>query len=148
MVSKKPRKQRKRLYNAPLHIRMKRLSSPLHPELRAKYGRRTVVVRKGDLVKVVRGGSTGHVGKVVRVDSRGGRLTIEKLTLVKADGKQVEKWVNASNVMVVKLDLSDRWRRERLGKAAQAEYVDEEEDVPARSVADEGPRDGSEEEVE
>ncbi|HID73555.1 MAG TPA: 50S ribosomal protein L24, partial [Thermoplasmata archaeon] len=104
MVSKKPRKQRKRLYNAPLHIRMKRLSSPLHPELRAKYGRRTVVVRKGDLVKVMRGGSTGHVGKVVRVDSRGGRLTIEKLTLVKADGKQVEKWVNASNVMVVKLD--------------------------------------------
>ena len=125
MVSKKPKKQRRDIRDAPVHVRQSRMGSPLHPELREKYGRRTAVVRKGDLVKVMRGGSSGHVGKVVKIDTRRHRITVEKMTLTKADGKQVEKWVDPSNVMIVKPDLSDRWRRRKLGKAAETDFEKE-----------------------
>jgi len=128
MVSKKAGKQRKDLYNAPTHVKRKRIASPLHPELRAKYNTKTAVVRSGDLVKVMRGGDTGHVGKVLAVSTRKGKISVDKLTAKKADGKEVERWIDASNVMIVKLDLSDKWRRRGFGKAAEAEYEEEEEE--------------------
>jgi len=127
MVSKKAGKQRKDLYNAPTHIKRKRIAAPLHPELRAKYNVKTAVVRSGDLVKVMRGGDTGHVGKVLDVSTRKGKISVDKLTAKKADGKEVERWIDASNVMIVKLDLSDKWRRRSFGKVAETEYEEEEE---------------------
>jgi large subunit ribosomal protein L24 len=128
MVSKKSRKQRKDLYNAPTHIRRRRIASTLHPELRVKYNRRTAVVRTGDPVKVMRGGNVGHVGKVLSVSTRKGKISVEKLTAKKADGKETERWIDASNVMIVKLDLSDKWRRKGFGKAAEVEYQEDEEE--------------------
>jgi len=40
--SKQPKKQRKFLYNAPLHLRQKIMSATLSNELRQKYGFRTL----------------------------------------------------------------------------------------------------------
>jgi len=148
MVSSKPRKQRKDLYNATIRVRQSRMGAHLHPELRAKYGVRTVVVRKGDLVKVMRGGSAGHVGKVVKIDTNHHRITVEKMTLTKADGKQVAKWVDPSNVMVVKLDLSDKWRRRRLGKVADADFETSSEAAEGEAEGEDEDEAEEEEDVE
>lgn len=119
MRSSKPRKQRRFRFNAPLHRRRKMIASPLHPELRAKYGRRTLVIRKGDTVKVLVGDFKGHVGKVVTVHTRKGKIAVDKVTLTKADGKEVPRLIDPSNVMIVKLDMSDKWRKRCLDRKAK-----------------------------
>ena len=48
--SKQVRKQRKYRYNAPLHRKRRFLSAPLSKELRKDYGKRSLVVKKGDEV--------------------------------------------------------------------------------------------------
>ncbi|MBC7119559.1 MAG: 50S ribosomal protein L24, partial [Methanobacteriaceae archaeon] len=62
--SKQPRKQRKFLHNAPLHIRHKIMSANLSKELREEYNRRSLPVRKGDKVEIMRGDFKGHQGKI------------------------------------------------------------------------------------
>ena len=53
--SKRPGKQRKYRKNSELHLKKKFLSANLSKELRKKYGKRSMVVRKGDVVKICRG---------------------------------------------------------------------------------------------
>ena len=87
----KPTKQRKAHFNAPLHEKRKRISARLQldkPDSRFD-GVRTVTVRVGDTVRVMRGdlsnGRQRHFGKrgndpftgpFIRIDSEKGRLYI------------------------------------------------------------------------
>lgn len=56
-VSSSRRKQRKRHFSAPSHIRRKLMSAPLSKELRQKYNVRTMPIRKDDEVVVSRSAS-------------------------------------------------------------------------------------------
>ena len=67
-MSKQPRKQRKALYNAPAHARGKHLSASLSKDLREQVGKRSLPVRSGDKVRVLRGDFAGHEGEVLTVD--------------------------------------------------------------------------------
>ncbi len=108
--SKKPKKQRKFLYNAPLHLRHKMVSAHLSRELREKYGFRSIPLRKGDKVRVVRGDYRGKEGKVAEVDLKSYRVHIEGVTHKKVDGTEVYYPVHPSNLVVVDLDTSDDMR--------------------------------------
>jgi len=112
--SKKPGKQRKWKVKAPLHKRKKMMSSHLNPELKKKYERRAVPVRKGDVVKVMTGSSNGASGEVVRVDRKKYKIYVEGVTGKKADGTDVEKSIDPSNVMITELFIEDKERREML----------------------------------
>lgn len=120
----KPGKQRKALYEMPLHLRRKLLSAPLSDELVEKYGVKTLPVRKGDTVRVMRGEFAGHEGKVVRVDLKRIRIFVEGVQRKKADGTPVWVPIHPSKVMIIKLDLSDNWRmrviERRAGKKVSA----------------------------
>merc|ERR1739848_96929 len=66
-VSSSARKQRKRHFTAPSHIRRKLMTAPLSKDLKQKYGVRNIPIRKDDEVQVVRGHYKGQqVGKVVQ----------------------------------------------------------------------------------
>ena len=52
-ASKQPRKQRKYLANAPLHLKKKFVSANLSKELRKKHEKRSLPLRKGDTVKAI-----------------------------------------------------------------------------------------------
>ncbi len=108
---KDPRKQRKRLYNAPGHLRHKLMAAPLAPELVSSKGVRSLPVRKGDTVRVVRGDHTGFEGKVNRVDLKKYRIFIEGLTREKVDGTNIFVSVHPSKVMIRNLKLDDKWRK-------------------------------------
>jgi len=114
MKSIKSRKQRKELFNAPLHKRRKWISSHLEENLILKYDKRAVPVIKGDTVRVMRGSFKGHEEKVVHVNIRKRRVEIEGMTLTKADNKKIAKPIHASNLMITKLNLTDKWRRNKL----------------------------------
>lgn len=125
-VSSKPSKQRKFLWNAPLHKRHKLVSAPLSLELRVKYGRRSFPVREGDVVRVLRGDYAGMEGKVRKVDLKNYRITVEGITREKADGTTVFIPIHPSKVEIKKLNLDDKWRAERLKQKAVEEVAVEE----------------------
>ncbi len=117
--SAKPSKQRKTLFNAPLHLRHKLFNAPLSPELREKYGVKRLPVRKGDTVRIMRGDWKGHEGKVVRVDLKRVRIYVEGVQRKKADQTPVYYPIHPSKVMIVKLDLSDKWRKKIIERRAK-----------------------------
>ncbi len=114
MVSKKPRKQRARRFKAPRHILVKYMSAHLSPELRAKYGRRSLGVRVGDTVKVLKGSFKGVEGKVKRVDVKRQMIYIENVSRKRVDGSTVDVPIRVPNVMITQLNLDDKYRREKL----------------------------------
>ena len=126
-TSRQPRKQRLMRENSPLHRRRRMVSAHLSEELWAKYYKRSIPLRKGDTVKIMRGEYKGKVTKVVKVDYRKVKVSLDGVVSTKADGKQKEKWVDPSNVMLVKLDLSDDRRKQKLEEHARTRAVEEED---------------------
>jgi len=121
MISTKARKQRKAFFNAPLHQRRKQLSSHLEENLLLKYDKRRIPIVKGDTVKIMRGAFKGHENKVTKVHLKKHTVEIEGVTLTKADGKQIAKPVHPSNLLITKLNLTDKWRRQRLEEGLSSE---------------------------
>jgi len=113
-TSKKPGKQRKWRFNAPLHRRRKMVTSPLSKELRQKYKRRTLPVRKGDKVRLMRGDFKGNTGEVTRVSLKAYKIYMDGITIKKADGTDVERAIDPSNVMITDLFMDDKERRDVL----------------------------------
>ena len=87
-VSSQRRKSRKAHFSAPSNIRRKIMSSHLSKELRTKYDVRSIPVRKGDNVKIMRGTLKGREGKVIAVYRKKWCLHIEKVVRDKTNGKQ------------------------------------------------------------
>jgi len=106
-MSKQPRKQRKALYKAPLHLRRKIMSVNLSKDLRKDYGRRSLPIKVGDKVKVVRGDYKHSEGKVESIDSRKYKVTIEGVTLTKSDATTVYLPIHPSNLVIIEADLKD-----------------------------------------
>merc|ERR1712076_102686 len=99
-------KQRKRQFTAPSHIRRKLMSSPLSKDLRAKYGVRTMPIRKDDEVQVLRGHYKGQqVGKVVQCYRKKFVVYIERIQREKANGATVYVGIHPSKVSIVKLKM-------------------------------------------
>ena len=119
--STKARKQRKALFKAPAHVRRKNVSSHLSESLRKEYGKRSAHVIRGDTVMIIRGDEDliGTEGKVAEINTRTGRLTIEGITIPKADGTEVSRPIHASNVIITRLDVSDSWRKEVLTRTEE-----------------------------
>ena len=109
--SSKPSKQRYAYFNAPLHKRHAFFNARLSDELAKELGIKRLPVRKGDVVRIMRGDWAGHEGKVVRVDYERVRIYVEGVTLKRADGTPVYYPIHPSKVMIVKLDLSDKLRK-------------------------------------
>src|ERR671931_2412924 len=82
----------------PKHIRDTSICSTLTDDLREQYGRRSARVIKGDTVRVMRGEYTGIEGKVQKVDTRRGTLSIEGVQREKIKGGNVKVQIHASNV--------------------------------------------------
>ena len=127
--SSKPGKQRKEQANASLHIKRKRIRARLQldkPDARLA-SVRSVTIRVGDTVRVVRGDHSHGgkrvggkrkadplTGKVIKVDSDKGRLFVEGAKATKSDNKEEATPIHSSNVVVVKIDETDKLRMQNL----------------------------------
>jgi large subunit ribosomal protein L24 len=112
-MTKQPRKQRTRTRDAPLHERHKQVRATLSDDLREEYGRRNARVNAGDTVEVLRGDFAGEDGEVIEVDLKAGVVHVEDVTVEKADGEEVPRPLDASNVRITELAFhEDDDRRE------------------------------------
>jgi large subunit ribosomal protein L24 len=123
LASPKPKVQRKAFYNAPLHLRHKLVSAHLSRDLRDKLGIRSLPVVVGDRVMIMKGDHKGKTGKVVEVDLKGLWVKVEGITRKKADGTEVLAKFRPWNLLILDLNLKDKWRRriiERRGGRVEA----------------------------
>nr|AJS12639.1 50S ribosomal protein L24P [uncultured archaeon] len=108
--STKPRKQRKFRANAPLHKKHKFLSANLSKSLRQKYGKRSLPLRKGDDVLIMRGSSKKKKAKVVSVNLKKSLVTLEGMQRTKKDGTKVAIFFHPSSLQIQELELKDSKR--------------------------------------
>jgi large subunit ribosomal protein L24 len=106
-MTKQPRKQRTRTRDAPLHERHDQVRATLSDDLREEYGRRNARVNAGDTVDVLRGDFAGESGEVIEVDLKEAAVYVEDVTVEKADGEEVPRPLDASNVRITDLAFHD-----------------------------------------
>jgi large subunit ribosomal protein L24 len=111
-ASKQPRKQKKYSANAPLHLKRKFASVNLSKELRKKYGKRNLPVRKGDKVKVMVGKFKKNEGKVTKVMLKISKVIVDGVQMKKKDGSKIDIKMEPSNLMIIELNLEDKKRLE------------------------------------
>ena len=118
----KPSKTRlQQIYAAPAHRRSRNVGANLSPDLRTQYGIRSIRVKEGDSVKVMRGEYKGIEGKINKVHAKEGRLAIEGIQREKVRGGNIAVLIHASKVMVVALNLEDKWRQAMLERKRKGE---------------------------
>jgi len=120
--SKQPRKQVKFRANAPNHIKRTFMGATLDKKLREKFGMRSIEVKKGDEVKIMRGKFRGKQGKVGNVDVKHTRIEVDGVQRSKAGGEKLVTWFHPSNVKIIILDEKDN---RRFKKAKKVEKIEE-----------------------
>ena len=133
MSSKQPRKQRLARYTAPYHRRHREMAAPIDRGLRERQMSRgfmyprSMSVRKGDRVMIVRGeGKSKSATRIAKVDRKARKIYVEGFTYFKSDGTELQRPIDASNVVIINPDWSDMRRRKLLTRVNESvEWTDE-----------------------
>ncbi len=108
------RKQRAYVRNAPLHVRGDFVAAHLQKDMRQRYGCRSLRLRPGDKVKVVRGAFRNKTGKVDRINVKEQKVYITGIEFTKRDGSKAMCPIHPSKIIIQEVDTSDK---KRLGGA-------------------------------
>ena len=95
-------------------------------ELRQKYKKRNISIRKGDVVKIMVGQFKGKTGKIDLVTMKKTKVSIEGLTRTKKDGTKVNVWFHPSSLQITTLNLDDKKRIAALNKGKKTESSSKE----------------------
>lgn len=95
------------------------ICSNLSNNLKKEYNTRSLRIVKGDSVKIMRGEYKGVEGKVEKLNTLKGRLSIEGVQREKIKGGQVKVQIHASNVRITSLHLDDKYRKNKIGNQEQ-----------------------------
>ena len=117
-VSSSRRKQRLRHFSAPSSVRRKLMGCRLSKELREKHGVRTVPIRKGDEIKILKGKGKNKTGKVVQVYRKRWCIYVDKVQREKQNGQSVFLPLKPSYCVIEKIHLNKDRKEllERRGK--------------------------------
>ena len=109
-MSKKPSKERKALYEMPMHSASKQVAAHLDEKLQKEFCSRSLTVRKGDTVKIMRGAFKKREGKITLVDRKSRKIYVEKVTTKKSSGEERQVPIDASKVLLIEIERSDKKR--------------------------------------
>jgi large subunit ribosomal protein L24 len=110
-------KQRKYARNAPAHIRTKLIKGHLSKELKTKHKKRSLRIKQGDTVKIMRGSFKGKTGKVDRVDTKKSKVFVNGIERVKKDGSKTLYPITPSNILITVINLNDKKRIKKNDKS-------------------------------
>lgn len=117
-VSSSRRKQRLRHFSAPSSLRRKIMAARLSKELKEKYSVRSLPIRKGDEVKILKGKGKNKTGKVVQVYRKKWCIHVDKVNREKQNGQSVFLPIKPSYCVIEKLHLN-KDRKELLERRAK-----------------------------
>lgn len=113
-ISHKPTKQRNLMLKAANHEVHRFFTVPLSVGLQEEWGIQRLPLRRKDSVKVVKGEFKGIEGKVLDVDKRNRRITIEECTFEKKNGQTGYIPISVTKVVLTKFadkkGKIDAWR--------------------------------------
>ncbi|HLC50037.1 MAG TPA: 50S ribosomal protein L24 [Candidatus Nanoarchaeia archaeon] len=112
--SSKIRKQRKYRAKAPLHVKQKLTHAHLSKDLKLKYKKRSIAIRKGDKVKIMIGSFRKTEGKVDLVRLKDQKVFVAGIEITKRDGSKKQIALNPSNLMITELNMDDKQRQKIL----------------------------------
>jgi large subunit ribosomal protein L24 len=121
MGSKQKRKKVKYKANAPLHTKHKFLSANLTKDLRKKYKRRSFPLRKGDNIKIMGGKFKGKKGKILEIDLKNSRISVDGVQRTKKDGTKTMVFLDPSKVQITELFLDDKERTKKIEEKIKAQ---------------------------
>ena len=98
------------------HKVRKHCSSMLSKQLSEEYKTRSMGVISGDTVSIMRGAHKGIEGKVTKVNYKKNFLHIEGVTMEKANGDTIFVPLSPSKVMITKINLEDKRRKDILDR--------------------------------
>lgn len=130
MMSIKPNKQRSASFNATLMDRRESVAAHLSKELRAQYKRRSMALKKGDEVKIIRGEFAGKAGAVTAIDTKGYKILVNGITLKRTIGTEKQVPIEPSNVVITSMNLDDVLRQKILLRKVKEVKV-EKKQAPA-----------------
>ena len=110
--SKQPRKQRKYRYNILMHLVKKTISTNLSKDLRKKYGKRNIPLKKGDEVLIMRGSFKGKKEKVTKVLPKKNKVYLTNIHNIRKDGTKTFYPINPSNLQITELNVDDKMRKQ------------------------------------
>jgi large subunit ribosomal protein L24 len=93
--------------------------SNLSDNLKKQYNKKSTSVVKGDTVRIMRGEYKGVEGKVEKINTNKGKLSIEGVQREKIKGGQVKVLIHASNVKISSLNMDDNYRKNKFGNKEQ-----------------------------
>ena len=88
--------------------------SNLSDDLKKQYNKRSTSVVKGDTVRIMRGEYKGVEGKVEKINTEKGKLSIEGVQREKIKGGNVKVLIHASNVLISSLNMDDNYRKNKI----------------------------------
>jgi large subunit ribosomal protein L24 len=103
--------------------RINNISSNLSDNLKKDFGKKSISIVKGDTVKIMRGEYKGVEGKIEKLDTNRGRLSIEGVKREKIKGGNVKVQIHASNVQITSLNLDDKMRKSKLEGKSKKEQI-------------------------
>ena len=134
-VSSSRRVSRRNHFSAPSSERRKIMSSSLSKPNRAKFNVRSLPIRKGDEVLIVRGSLKGREGKVKTVYRRRYVIYIEKVTRDKPNGNTVPIPIHPSNVVITKIHM-DKDRTALIARKAASRALSKGTKLAASETAE------------
>ena len=136
---------------------MKNMNVHLSKDLISKYGIKNFPVRKGDMVRIVRGDAekeeklniVGKEGKVIKIMTDKRKVVVENINIAKSDGKMKPRKLDPSALVLTKIVLEDKKRKERLTKLASLrnKVVEEEPEPEPEQAVKESAEENKEEKV-
>ncbi len=131
MMSMKPSKQRVAVYRADLNTRRSMVAAHLSKELREQYKRRSMPIRKGDEVKIIRGDNFGKTGEVTKVDALKYMIFVNGVNVKRTIGTEKQMPIEPSNVVITSLALNDNKRQRILLRKVKNVVVPVKKEAPA-----------------
>lgn len=107
-----------------------KINVALSKDLRKKYGIRSFPIATGDVVTIRSGSRKGEGGKVVKVNHRSRRISVDGITIAKADAKQEEFLLPANIFRITRLDFSSPGRLQKVKDLAARKNIVVEETPP------------------
>jgi len=139
-LSKKPTVQRLRLSVAKGNPfgRRRLVNAHLSASLRSRLGIRSMPVREGDTVRVVKGEYAGKRGRIRRVLRNRGRVEIVGITEKSGKGDTIYPKISISYLEITRLNMGDKWRRKIISRKTGKEITAEVEREIAAPEKEEG----------
>ena len=90
-----------------MHKKQDMVCAHVSKELRKTIGKRSLRVKRGYTVKIMRGAHKGKEAKIVKVMLKEGKVHLEGITRRKSDGKEVPLPIDPSNLLIVQLESTE-----------------------------------------